>query len=214
MAPPMLAFTTDEVIRLTGFSSGELRILEEAGILAASYMIENPRLPHANYYSFRDAVGLRVLNILLRTLHVEHDELRRVGQYLSQNLDLPWASLKIRVNGQHVVLDDPEVDVQDSGNLSRHAFVELDLAEIARNTERESEKLRGREPEDVGSITRRRNVAHNAWVIAGTRIPTSAIWNFHEAGYTVEQIIVEYPQLYPDDVEKALAHERALKTAA
>jgi len=46
-------------------------------------------------------------------------------------------------------------------------------------------------------------------MVAGTRIPTRAIRNFKEAGYTVDQIIAEYPDLTPRDVEAALKHEEA-----
>lgn len=120
----------------------------------------------------------------------------------------------MRIAGRHVVFDDPETGVAVSGKPFRHAVVEFDFAEVARNTENEAAKLRERVPEDIGEITRHRYVNHNAWVISGTRIPTSAIWNFHEAGYSAEQIIAEYPQLYPEDVESAIAHERTLRSAA
>jgi uncharacterized protein (DUF433 family) len=33
--------------------------------------------------------------------------------------------------------------------------------------------------------------------------------SFHEAGYTTEQIIAEYPSLTPTDVANALANDRA-----
>ena len=50
---------------------------------------------------------------------------------------------------------------------------------------------------------------HNAPVIGGTRIPVAAVRSFHEAGYTTEQIIAEYPSLTPTDVETALADDAA-----
>jgi uncharacterized protein (DUF433 family) len=50
-------------------------------------------------------------------------------------------------------------------------------------------------------------------VVAGTRIPTRAIRNFKKAGYTVDQIIAEYPDLTPRDIEAALKYEEA-STAA
>jgi len=50
-------------------------------------------------------------------------------------------------------------------------------------------------------------VSHNRPVIAGTRIPTSAIKSFNDAGYTVDEIIEEYPDLTPEDVKAALDYE-------
>jgi uncharacterized protein (DUF433 family) len=49
-------------------------------------------------------------------------------------------------------------------------------------------------------------VAHNAPVLAGTRIPVRAIKRFNEAGYSVAQILSEYPTLTESDVVAALAY--------
>jgi uncharacterized protein (DUF433 family) len=51
----------------------------------------------------------------------------------------------------------------------------------------------------------------NAWVVAGTRIPTSTIWHFWEDGYDAEGIMREYPDLTKEDVKAALNHERELR---
>jgi uncharacterized protein (DUF433 family) len=75
---------------------------------------------------------------------------------------------------------------------------------------RDAEKLRERAPERVGKIERNRYVAHNAFVVAGTRISTAAIKRFHEAGYNTAQIIREYPDLTPEDIAAALAHEETV----
>jgi uncharacterized protein (DUF433 family) len=44
-------------------------------------------------------------------------------------------------------------------------------------------------------------------VIAGTRIAPEFIWSFHEAGFTIEQIIEQYMHLHPEDVEAAIAYD-------
>lgn len=44
-------------------------------------------------------------------------------------------------------------------------------------------------------------------VIAGTRIPVDAIKEFADAGYTVPQIMKEYPTLDRRDVEAAISYE-------
>ncbi|HEY7295362.1 MAG TPA: DUF433 domain-containing protein [Dehalococcoidia bacterium] len=48
---------------------------------------------------------------------------------------------------------------------------------------------------------------HNAAVLAGTRIPTAAVWNLANAGYNTDAILREYPRLRAEDVEAALAYE-------
>jgi uncharacterized protein (DUF433 family) len=55
---------------------------------------------------------------------------------------------------------------------------------------------------------------HNAWVIEGTRISTSAIWNFHQAGYSTKAMINQYTGLTTTDVRAAIAFERKRSRAA
>ena len=46
-------------------------------------------------------------------------------------------------------------------------------------------------------------------MIAGTAIQVASIKAYADAGYTVQQIIEEYPTLTERDVEAALAHDAA-----
>jgi uncharacterized protein (DUF433 family) len=208
---PLLAFTTDHVRRLTGLSPRVLRYWEETGVFRASYIDERPRRPYRRLYTFRDVVSLRTLATLRRQHKVDLDELRKVGRYLAQHGNAPWASLRFRLAGRHVVFDDPEVGVAIVGRPLGQSVILIDLEEIALDTEAEAAALRDRTPSELGKVTRHRHVNHNAWVIAGTRIPTSAIWNYYEDGYDIDEIIFEYPQLRRVDIEAAIAHERRLR---
>ncbi len=55
-------------------------------------------------------------------------------------------------------------------------------------------------------LSRHPDVMHGALVIAGTRIPVSAIKNYNRAGFSNHLIMDEYPGLTWDDVVAALAH--------
>ena len=44
-------------------------------------------------------------------------------------------------------------------------------------------------------------------VIAGTRIPVDAVLGMWEEGLSIEEILEEYPDLEPDDVDAALAYD-------
>ncbi len=212
---PQLAYTTEHVSRLTGLSPRVLRYWEEAGVFRASYVDERPRHPYRRLYTFRDVVSLRTLAKLRREHDVALDELRKVGQFLAGHVDAPWSSLRFRLAGRHVVFEDPESGVPIVGRPLRQAVLVFSLEEIARETEKDAARLRERQPLDFGRVSRHRFVNHNSWVVSGTRIPTSAIWNFHEDGYSSEDIIAEYPQLRPEDIAAAIAHEEQLrKTSA
>ena len=77
-----------------------------------------------------------------------------------------------------------------------------------------AEKLRERQLDQIGQVVRNRNVVHNAWTLAGTRVKTEAIWNFHQAGYTSAAIIKEYPRLKKKDVKAAIEFEADRAKAA
>jgi uncharacterized protein (DUF433 family) len=90
----------------------------------------------------------------------------------------------------------------------------VDLAPIANEMRDAADRLRDRRSDDIGQLRRNRYVVHNAWVVAGTRIPTSTIWHFHEAGYSAEDIITEYPRLTVQDVAAAIDFESRRRSAA
>jgi uncharacterized protein (DUF433 family) len=69
------------------------------------------------------------------------------------------------------------------------------------------EGRRQRSTDDHGRIAHRRQVARNAAVLAGTRIPTAAVWNLHRASYDTDAILREYPRLTPADVTAAINYE-------
>ncbi len=81
------------------------------------------------------------------------------------------------------------------------------MEKVAYDTRKAIERLRQRDPQHVGRIARHRDVMSNAPVLAGTRIPTAAIWDFYEAGYDPQAILREYPQLTYEDVQAAITDE-------
>jgi hypothetical protein len=78
----------------------------------------------------------------------------------------------------------------------------------------EAGRLAQRPKESIGQIDRRRFRLHNAWCIAGTRIPVSAIYSFTDAGYKPRQIVEQYPDLTTKDVKAALGMREELTLAA
>ena len=93
-------------------------------------------------------------------------------------------------------------------------YVSVPLRSIIADVSAKSSTLRDRSKQQIGRIERHRYIAHNAWVVAGTRIPTAAIRRYSEAGYSTDRIIKEYPTLTSQDIQAALKHERKLAKAA
>lgn len=86
-------------------------------------------------------------------------------------------------------------------------MLDIALEPIANEMRAAAKRLQERGAEQIGRIVRNRYVVHNAWTLAGTRVPTQAIWNFHQAGYDTAAILKEYPRLTAADVDAAIQWE-------
>jgi len=87
--------------------------------------------------------------------------------------------------------------------------IPIELEQIARTVREAAAQLRHRRAEQIGKVERNRLVVHNKPVLAGTRVPTSAVWNLHKAGFSTNSIITEYPRLKAEDVSAAIAFEQS-----
>jgi hypothetical protein len=132
------------------------------------------------------------------------EELRKTGEYLRQFTEDPW-SLRFWVVGGTVRFQHPQTgDLIDRRGQTSYVDVGMIKAEVEAETARWTE----RDPSDIGELDRHRHIQRNQWIIKGTRVPTSAVWNFYQAGYSHEAIIRQYPRLTPEDIDNALSHER------
>ncbi len=202
----LLGFGVERTSRLTGLSVRQLRYWDETGFFTPEFADEDRRQPYSRVYSFRDVVGLRTLAQLRESVPLQ--ELRKIGTWLRQQYDAPWSSLRFYVQGKTVFLDDPETRLRlASRPIGQAVFRTVEMEPIAQDVRRAVERLRLRSSDEIGKIARHRHVMSNAPVLAGTRIPTAAIWGFHEAGYGTAAILQEYPQLTAEDVEAAIISE-------
>ena len=155
-------------------------------------------------YTFRDIVGLRIIALLRNHHRVPLQDLRRIGAWLRHHYETPWSSLKLWLAGRRVVFSDSASD--DCADLlqSGQEVMSFNLQAIADDMSAAADSLKQRQPDQIGKVVRHRHVVHNAWVVAGTRVPTEAIWNFHRAGFSTDAIVREYPRLTRDDIKAAL----------
>lgn len=206
------AFSEDQVISLTGLSKGQLRYWDSTDFFKPQYAFEDRRSPYSRVYSFRDVVGLRALSLLRKQHGVSLQHLREVARKLDHLSEAMWANTKLYVFRGEVYFDEPDSG-QTRGVVSGQ-YVTIPLVRIADDVTKDVRKLKDRPTEKSGKIERRRHTVRNAWVVAGTRIPTAAIAEFKEAGYSHEEIMREYPSLSIADIDAALEHERAKAESA
>lgn len=206
-ADPLVALTSDQVLRLTGLSEHQLRYWDKTGFFSPSYEGAQRRRVYGRIYLYRDVVGLRAIAILRNRHHVPLQELRKVGAWLKEHYRDPWSSLRFSVSGRHVYFADPSSGVRLKPGDARQAVLPIEMTAVEDELRPRALRLRERAPEQIGQITRHRAVQSNAWVLAGTRVPTAAVWSFHRAGYDLERILEAYPTLRPLDVQRAIEFE-------
>jgi uncharacterized protein (DUF433 family) len=208
MSDVIAAFSEDHVHRLTGLSKGRLRYWDRTGFFAPSYMDENPRVPFSRIYSFKDIVALRVLEMLRVQNGVPLQHLRKVAESLSELGDDKWTSTTLWVLNKKVIIQ-PSSDEQPREVISGQYILGIELKKVVSDTERDIKAMRTRSTDAIGHVVKMRGVSRNAWVISGTRIRVDSIKRLHEDGYSIEQIIAEYPDLTKEDVFAALKHDKA-----
>jgi uncharacterized protein (DUF433 family) len=206
------SFTPEQASNLTGVSPRQLSYWHRAGLVVPRWDDETRWLGYRRLYSFRDLVALRTLYELQTVHNVPLQVLRTVNAELQRLYDQPWATLRFTVAGKNVLFFDPETGLLRDGTRPPQTAFIFDLAPVINTMQARVHDLRTRAPEDVGRITRSRDVMGNAYVVAGTRIPTTAIWDWHEAGEGIDRIQRAYPSLQPEDIEAAVKHEQERRT--
>ncbi len=186
------AFTEDQVRGLSGLSLRQIRYWNKTGFF-------KPSAHGGLFYSFRDLVGLRTIANLRKTVPLQ--ELRKIGEWLATWHDTPWASLRFYLSGKNVYVQEPQSGAHITRLPEGQVGIPILMSEIADEVAEEVRRARTRPADTLGQITKRRGVARNQAVIAGTRIPVTLITQMLEDGETAAQIVEQYPALTAEDVE-------------
>jgi len=201
------AFSEDHIQRLTHLSKGRLRYWEKTGFFTPAYRSENPRIPFNRVYSFKDIVALRTLEMLRVQNNVPLQQLRKVAQKLSHLKTDLWTNTILWVLNRKVIFQEPGSD-KPREVVSGQYVLGIEMKRVISDTQLDFEQMRKRSPDEIGHVTRQRGISRNALVVAGTRIRVDSIKRLHEDGYSVPQIIDEYPDLTEEDVRVALASDQ------
>ena len=206
------AFSEDHVERLTGLTKGQLKSWDRAGFFAPHYAYGDRHAPYSRVYSFQDVVGLRTIAVLMKEYRVSLQQLRKVAQELIRRGYAHWADVKLYVVKRQVHFRKPKSDEVEGvwdGQLAM-----IPVIDVINDVETRVQELKKRDASQVGHIEQHKHVVRNSMVVAGTRIPTAAIRRFREAGYSIQEIVEQYPSLSEEDVQAALVHEEGLARSA
>ncbi len=208
----LAAFSEEHVHRVTGLSIGRLRYWARTGFFRPSFVEDDPRLPYSRFYSFRDVVALRTLEMLRVQNGVPLQHLRKVAEKLSHLKDDLWTKTTLYVANRKVVFSDPMTG-KPQEVVSGQFVMEYALLTLIEETSESIEAVGRRSPDQVGKVAKIRGVNRNAWTISGTRIPVASVQRLHDDGYSIDQIIAEYPDLTEPDIRAALSHDKAASAA-
>ncbi|WP_109260370.1 DUF433 domain-containing protein [Hyphobacterium indicum] len=203
----VFAFTEEQTAKLTGVSRNQLKSWDRSGFFTPSFADEDRRLSYSRTYSFRDLVCIQVIHELRNNARVSMQHLREVREKLDHLGDELWSKTTLYVLNRKVVFDNPETRRREEV-VSCQGVLNVPLQVVRRNLQKKIELMWERDSNTIGMVAKKRNIAHNQTVIAGTRIPVSIVLEFLEAGYSAEQIIREYPVLTKRDVEAVAEFDR------
>jgi uncharacterized protein (DUF433 family)/DNA-binding transcriptional MerR regulator len=202
------AFTEEDVERLTGVTKRQLRYWDSDGFFVPSLGYEDRSRPYSRLYTFRDIVCLKVLNALRNEIKVTLPHLREVKDKLLHLGEDLWAKTTLYVLNKQVTFTNPQTGKLEEV-VSGQGVLQIPLEVVAGSVHEAIKVLRQRDASSIGKVARKRGIAYNQPVIAGTRIPVRSVKAFFAAGYTVEQIRKEYPTLTEADVLAAIQYDTA-----
>jgi uncharacterized protein (DUF433 family) len=194
--------------RLTGVSVRQLRYWDRDSFFSPSLGEEDRSVPFSRLYSFRDIVSLKVLNTLRNDAGVSLQHLRETKEKLVVLSDRLWADTVLYVHNKRVAFVNPKSDVLEEV-VTGQALLQIPLQIASDNMRDAVKRLHERNPADIGRLEKKRNVASNQLVIAGTRIPVANVQAFATSGYSIKKIKAEYPTLTEDDIKAAINAQAA-----
>lgn len=197
-------FTIDQASRLTGVTRRQLASWARDGFFKPT-VSDGESGAYTSLYSFKDLLSLKVLNQLRNDTHVGMEHLREVKADLAHLGDDLWVKSTLYLLGKHVVIQRDDETRHQAG--SGQEVLQIPLKIVVGGMRERIREMNKRGSDEIGHIERTRGIVGNRPVIAGTRVPVSAIKEFSDAGYSVDQIMQEYPSLERADVEAAIAFE-------
>jgi uncharacterized protein (DUF433 family) len=202
-------FTAVQARRLAGLPQQTLSYWVRHEVITPAYLDYSGWLGVNYLFSFQDLVTLRTMRVL-REHNVPLKSIRWAATTLQDFYGRPWTTLHMRIfDGNRVGFFDPLtndfVSVSQPGQKVAEEFVDLEPLFLEMQTK--VTDFDRRKPEEIGTFTRDRAIMGGQWVIAGTRIPPSAVYGYVQAGCGMEEIREAYPSLDPRDIEAVIARE-------
>lgn len=203
---PVTVLDIEHVARVTGLSVSRLQRWDRTGFFHPSRADPNRRRPASRIYSGTDVVALAAI-ARLREAGVPLAELKEVPCLLAPNETGERPVRCFYVVGDRLFLSRDEALSAARAVGEQAEPTVIDMAAVTAELEAAIERLSERQPEEIGQVIRRRGKMRGVPIIAGTRIPTETISWFHDYGYSLIEILENFPRLTATDVDAAIKFE-------
>ena len=171
------AFSEDQVERITGLNKGRLRYWARTDFFRPSFVEDNLRLAYSRFYSFKDIVALRTLEVLRIQHSVPLQHLRKVAEKLVHLKDELWTKTSLFVVNRRVIFQNPETG-KPQEVVSGQYLLSIKLKKIISDTRNDVTTLNQRSSDSIGKINcpqrvvDRRNTNH-CWFESTVQLPAT-----------------------------------------
>jgi DNA-binding transcriptional MerR regulator len=208
---PDRAWTTEQVLRITGVSKRRLGYWLDRGVLSAEVDEARGR-GRVRLWSFSNLIEVRVVlwlrdRVSLQLIGKIVDQLRKRG------VDQPLAELRFAVIDTGRARRPTDVVVQQTdgswetpinGQVVMEVVLPLEQFAAELKIAAERDRVARRQP---GRVERRRGRMGSVEVLAGTRVPVTSVRRLHQAGWSMDRIIDNYPGLTEQDISVAVGSD-------
>ena len=187
-------FTHSRLAELAGVSAKRLSYWEESGLIRARTTGAMRGKRVVRLYGYSDAFTVLILAALRERVSLQH--IRQIVRHLRER-DFQVPEVRFAVVGPRVFFQTPDGEWEDVRDPMQIVISEtLDLRPLRARLDRSNE----RDEQQLGKVERRRGALGSQPLIAGTRVPVSAVERYLARGASVERILTAYPGLTAEDV--------------
>lgn len=195
-------YTDEQAARLAHISITQIRYWDGTNFFEPSISYEDRRVAFSRIYTFEDVVALRVLGELRNQHDVPLQHLRRVRDKFKMSQSA-WKDEEIYVHKKRVYFKGERENFVNS-DTDEETLPDIPLPKVIAEISAEARKMSIRPIEAIAGKTSKQSVARRTEVFEGTRIPIDTVKEFLNEGFTLQDVLREYPTLTQKDVEAAV----------
>jgi uncharacterized protein (DUF433 family) len=195
----LVVLPDDRAARLAGVSMRRLHYWQNVGLVQPSISRQVGPRRTVHLFEFTDLLQLLVVAELRDRLPLQH--IRRVVEHLRvRGYKEPLRQLVFATVGKELYFQHP--DGTWEGELAPDQVVFHQVIELE-PLRRRIDRARHRSEDRAGQVERVRGRLGSKEVFAGTRIPVATVQAYLQSGFSEAEVLSEYPDLTPADVEIA-----------